>query len=101
MTVSFGSIFRLALIGLFGIAASGCKKEPEPAPRPPSAAGTGAIRGTVNFDGSPAPPRLIEAHCHAGAKPIYDDSLVVDPGGGLRNVVVYVENGPNVALPPV
>ena len=100
--------FRLALVA--GLAATtaglvGCKGEPEAAPasRPAVVAGSAVVSGTVKFDGTPPALRLIAeadaAKCHPGAKPVYDDSLVVDADGGLRNVVVYVVDGPNVTLP--
>jgi plastocyanin len=80
----------------------GCNRdEPSPVARPAVPAGKGVVSGTVRFEGEPKPPRRIEeadaAKCHPGAKPIYDDSLVVDAGGGMRNVVVSVLDGPNVA----
>jgi plastocyanin len=75
-----------------------------PASRPTVAAGDGAVSGTVKFDGPPPAPRRIEQAsgqaCHSGATPIFDDSVIVDPDGGLRNVVVSVENGPNVESVP-
>lgn len=90
-------LFTIAItIGLIG-----CDRSDPPAvPKVAVAAGTATLAGTVTFDGvAPPPARIVEADaakCHPSAKPVFDDSLVVDAGGGLRNVVVYLVDGPNV-----
>jgi plastocyanin len=101
MTVCFRNCSCVALVMILGISGAGCRKDPELPARPAAAAGTGTIRGVVKFEGGVSQARQItEAQCHPGAKPVYDDSLVVDADGGLRNVVVYVLDGPNVQLSP-
>jgi plastocyanin len=86
------------------LALAGCRKQITAAPPKPAVpAGKASIAGTVKFDGVVPPPRVVAdstpQSCHAGAGPILDDSLVVGPDGGLKNVIVYVAEGPNVALP--
>ena len=96
----------LVLVGVGAtLAGTGCKRDDDaPAsPKPEAAAGSAVLSGVVKFDGPVPAPRLITeadaAKCHPGGTPVYDDSLVVDAGGGLRNVVVYVQDGPNVPVP--
>jgi plastocyanin len=53
----------------------------------------GAIAGKVTFDGTPPAPRPItitkdEAVC--GRTPLFDESLVVGPGGGVKNTLVRI-----------
>jgi plastocyanin len=110
MTIVLRNLARAALVAVATAVASatvvtGCDREPEQAPvvKTEVAAGTGAVAGVVRFDGAVPAPRLIAeadaAKCHPGAAPVYDESLVVDADGGLRNVVVYVQDGPNVPTP--
>jgi plastocyanin len=82
----------------------------EPAEQPPrsgvvnagaprvDAARTGALEGVVRFEGEPPRPASIDM----ASDPVclresrgdrQDDALVVGPGGGLRNVFVYVRSG--------
>jgi hypothetical protein len=72
-----------------------------PASRPAVAAGMVVVTGTVKFDGPPPPTATLgEQTCCDKRTPIVDESLVVDPAGGVRNVVVYLEDGPNVPTAP-
>jgi len=78
---------------------TGCKDDPQQAPasKPVVAAGQAKIEGAVRFDGTPPAPRpLGDQICGATKLPIMDESLVVGSEGGIGNVVVYLENGPNV-----
>lgn len=69
--------------------------------KPPVGAGNGQVVGVVKLESSAPAPRVVaEGQCHPGAKPVYDDSLVVDADGGMQNVLVYILDGPNVPLPP-
>lgn len=80
--------------------AIGCKNEPKvpAASKPVVAAGTASISGTVTFDGVPPPPRTLgDQICGVTKLPILDESLIVSDGGAMKNVVVYLEDGPNVA----
>jgi plastocyanin len=84
------------------LALTGCRKTPvAAAPKPQVPPGKGSIAGIVKFEGvAPAPKPIVEStpsSCHAGAAPILDDSLLVSADGGLKNVVVYIDNGPNIA----
>ncbi len=73
--------------------------------RPTVAAGLGSIQGIVRFDGVAPPPRIISGdnECCPGAAPAIDESTVVNGNGTLKNVVVYIKDGPNVPtdMPPV
>jgi plastocyanin len=53
----------------------------------------GTIVGTVKFDGAPPARKPIEISKDrevCGAVPLYDESLVVDAGGGIANAVVSI-----------
>lgn len=77
------------------------RDRPAPATRPAAAAGAGVIAGAVTFDGTPpTPASLGEQACCDTKTTVIDESLVVDPAGGVRNVVVYLEDGPNVPTTP-
>src|SRR5271165_6915869 len=59
----------------------------------------GAIAGVVTFKGMPPKPKLLdlskEPAClklHS-ADPLSDETVVIGPGGGLANVVVYISAG--------
>jgi plastocyanin len=78
----------------------GCSREASPPAKPEVPAGKGVVSGVVRFTGGPVQPRQLKTEmCGDTGKPVYDESLVVDADGGMRNVVVYLEDGPNVALP--
>ena len=56
-------------------------------------AGTGVIRGTVSFRGTaPGGEEVDGARCHAGAGKIRVSPVEVAPGGGLKDVMVYVKD---------
>jgi plastocyanin len=64
--------------------------------------GKATVRGRVLFAGTPPVMKTIENQpCHDGAGPMQEESVVVD-AGGLKNVFVYVKNGPatNGSLKP-
>lgn len=62
-----------------------------------SVRGDAAITGRVVLTGTPPPARPIKNEpCHDHAGPIMDETVVVGPDGGLKNVFVYVEGGPRV-----
>lgn len=53
----------------------------------------GTIVGTVKFDGAPPARKAVEIskdRAVCGAAPLYDESLVVDAGGGIANAVVSI-----------
>ena len=80
---------------------AGCNDGPAPQPKPKVPAGNGVIRGTVSFRGErPAERKIPNSACHAGAELAPDETVVVDEGGGLRNVLVYLKDGPNADVPP-
>lgn len=63
-----------------------------------AAAGTGwaTLRGSFKLDGTAPPPRKLDVNkdmqvCSKGGEGLLDDSLVVGPGGGLANVVIYAK----------
>lgn len=89
---------------------TGCDRPPTTPVHPTTAAatrsGTGVIGGTVTLSGKPPALAMIpNATCGAGAKPLPDESVVVDSAGNVQNVIVYLENAPPAFgatnLPPV
>lgn len=105
-------LIQLATLLLFCLPMLGCKKESEtraaarPVPTPvldPSG-GHGSIRGKIAFVGQPPAPRSIDNHiCHANhPRAIVDESVVVNPNGTLKNVVVYLKEvpGDSATTPP-
>ena len=98
--------FTLALLLLSGLTILGCDKAtktetPTVAPTPTTAASPeaplaiGSIRGKVVFSGQPPVPRSIDNHsCGPNAKPIVEESIVVNANGTLKNVVVYLKEVP-------
>ncbi len=55
----------------------------------------GAIAGTVKFDGAPPARKPIEISKDrevCGARPLYDESLIVGSGGGIANAVVSLSD---------
>jgi plastocyanin len=94
-----GSVAGLLIGAFLLIIAGGCDKSPSaPAARSVVAPGPGVIRGTVTYAGPPVTPKIIGGECCPGSPPAPDESLVVGPNGGLANVVVSIDDGPN--LPP-
>ena len=97
MTSRFIPVFALAL------AVVSCSGADAPAPAVQTGtkrvdpATTGSLSGRVAFEGqAPAPALLSTAAdraCDQGGGPLYDESLVVDGGGGLKNAFVYVKDG--------
>jgi hypothetical protein len=91
-----GVVLLLALLVI-----AGCNDSPAPQAKPKVPAGTGVIRGTVSFRGERPAERMIpNSACHGGASLVPDETVVVDEGGGLRNVLVYLKDGPNADVPP-
>lgn len=91
---SVGSVCILCL----GLVA-GCDRESAATkvagPLPPPVFGQGVVRGTVTLKGEPPAMRAIDnGRCHAGAKPIVEETVVVGPGGRLKNAVVYLKGVP-------
>lgn len=65
------------------------------APLPPPIFGQGTISGTVTLKGEPPAMRAIDnGICGPGAKPIREETVVVGPGGRLKNVVVSLKGVP-------
>jgi plastocyanin len=70
------------------------------APRPTVAAGTGVVRGVVRFIGTAPVPKVIGGECCPGSSPVLDESLAVNADGVMKNIVVFIKDGPNIAGPP-
>ncbi|HVM33460.1 MAG TPA: carboxypeptidase-like regulatory domain-containing protein [bacterium] len=86
---------------------AGCgKKSPaSQLPPPTGVLGKGVISGKVTFKGAVPQAAKIsmdaDPACQAQhPNPVYDESLVVGPQGGLANVLVYVKEGAAVYAPP-
>ena len=98
--------FTLALLLISGLTILGCDKAPKTeistlVPAPTTAASheaplaKGSIHGTVVFSGQPPVPRSIDNHsCGPNAKPIVEESIVVNANATLKNVVVYLKEVP-------
>lgn len=57
--------------------------------------GSGRIRGAVKFVGeAPVMAEIANEPCHAGAEPLQEETVVVNPNGTLANVFVYLEGAP-------
>jgi plastocyanin len=79
---------------------SGCgKSAPTPtAERPAPPPGAGTIHGQVNFSGPPPARSVISGDYRAadGALAnVLDETVVVNPNGTLRNVIVYLKDAPS------
>jgi plastocyanin len=103
--LSFPRYSAAVLAIALACAVSGCDSESKHSgkstPRaagPGAAGGIGAIRGTVTLKAEPPAMReLNSGSCHPGAKPVYDETVVVDAGGKLANVVVFLREAAGVA----
>jgi len=89
---------------LLGLLAGGCDRgnaaSSAPPPRPAVPAGTGVIAGTVVLAGTAPEMREIpNSACHPSAPLVREESVVVDDGNHLANVVVYLKDGPPVDVP--
>ncbi len=70
-------------------------------PRPIVPAGNGIVEGIVKFN---APrPKMAMMGGTKDCPPVMDESTVVNADGTLKNVVIYVKDGPNIAAdnPPL
>src|SRR5437763_1035829 len=56
--------------------------------------GVGVVRGRVTFNAPRPETKVVGGECCPGAAPAVDESVVVSGDGGLKNVVVYIKNGP-------
>lgn len=91
-------VTMLGWVGL-SLAVVGCKSETDapPASKPVVAAGAATVSGRVTFEGTPPPVATLgDQICGTTKKPIVDESLVVSGEGAIKNVVVFLEDGPNV-----
>jgi len=59
--------------------------------------GDGVVRGLVKFAAPKPAPKVIGGDCCPGSAPVMDESTVVNDDGTLRNVVVYIKDGPNIS----
>jgi len=73
-----------------------------PAARPAVPAGKGVIEGTVVLAGrAPEMREIPNSACRPGGPLVREESVVVDDGNHLANVVVYLKDGPPVDVPTV
>jgi plastocyanin len=85
---------------MIGDCEEGNESPASPATQPIVPQGNGVVRGVVKFSAPRPAVKVIGAECCPGATPAVDESTVVNDNGTLRNVVVYVKAGPNVASAP-
>ncbi len=96
--MTFAFIFAALILG----AGISCDRPAEPPPaRPTVPAGTGILRGSVTFRGTPPVPAVIGGDCCPGSAPVLDESISVSPGGAMKNVVVWIQDGPNLDIGPM
>src|SRR3984957_5523230 len=79
---------------LLGAALAGCGKSDQSVasgPRTP-ANGAGTIHGVVYFDAAGPTTRVVSDPNYWAT--VYDESVVVNPNGTLKNVMVYVKDAP-------
>ncbi len=90
------SIFIVPTALLVSVALSGCGKSSSKSAQAPVALGDGVIQGVVDFSGKPPERKLLkkDAECGKQTMDIYDDSVLVGPDGGLKNVIVYLKDAP-------
>lgn len=77
--------------------AVGCdsRRTSAPPPAAPVINGKGIIRGIVRFQGTPPIMHEIpNTQCHPGAPPLKEETVIVSPTGGLKNVIVSLDAGP-------
>jgi plastocyanin len=92
--------WRIGVVAVqFSLLLSGCGKSDQTAapPRPAPPPGAGTIQGQVIFAGQ-APLRQIVSGDYKTADGVLanvlDETVVVNPNGSLRNVLVYVKDAP-------
>ncbi len=77
-----------------------CDRSPDvPAARPVVPAGTGVVSGVVKFVGTPPAVNIIGGDCCPGSSPVLDESVIVNPDGTMKNIVLFIKDGPNIAAP--
>ena len=98
----------VALAAILAVAVGACEREKDDAaadgeraaPRSTGwkvtpGAGTGTIRGFVQFSGQPPAPEVVEAaKCHSGAAELTVAPVSVGKEGRLRDVVVFLKGAP-------
>lgn len=86
------TLLTTIFVGIFGITSA--------------SAGPGGVTGKVTLQGQPSKAKTINMSSEPGCAKLYStppttEDVVVGPGGGLKNVVVYVSAGaPDGAVPP-
>lgn len=92
---TYRSILVVVSSLLMTVALTACSKSGGSA-QAPVALGNGVIEGTITLDGKPPAKKLLQkdAKCGTQTMDIYDDAVLVGPGGGLKNVIVYLKNTP-------
>jgi plastocyanin len=91
------------IVGFIAICPVACDEEkvstanrsPVAPPRVEPVYGSGTVRGSVQFVGAPPQMATIENKpCHADAKPLKEETVVVNDNGTLANVFVYLADAP-------
>jgi plastocyanin len=91
MRGTFACLVALVLIGCDRAAPTAAVARPTVQPGP------GIVTGVVRFTGPRPTVAAVEGECCPGVPRPADESIVVNDDGTLRNVVVYIKDGPNVA----
>ncbi len=89
---------RAAAAAVLIAAAIGCDRPaPTPAARSTVPPGPGVLAGVVRFSGARPEEMQAPGECCPGVPAPAEETVVVNANGTLRNVTVYVKDGPNVA----
>ena len=86
----------LPLLVALAIFPAACERSPTTPPAATTAAssGNGVIRSRIVLQGIAPTMRIIP-----GSPQVKDETIVVGSGGGLKNVIVYLENAPPASPP--
>lgn len=90
LSCTFKSFWILALLA--ASMAGGCGRDESADPRAPQS-GDGVIQGRVVFSGQAPEMKIIP-----GSPMIHDESIVVGPHNGLKNVIVFLKDAPKPAF---
>jgi plastocyanin len=89
---------RFALAGIVVLLALGCDGSEPAKPKAtgtPPTFGAATIAGHIRFVGTPPERKVIDTStCQSGIKVQQEETVVVDPAGGLRDVIVYLKDAP-------
>lgn len=87
----------LTLLTLLIAVPAGCERPEETidlSHLPDQVPGSAVVRGVVRLEGAAPVMQVIGRSCADNATPVIDETVVLNDDGTLRNVVVWLEDGP-------